>query len=385
MEKTPQNNHYVRTPLFSVGAPHWAVKLIITGIALLLFQIPLYLIDDLSDERQGRNYAVQREISETWGGEQKIQVFPAEEERYRVHLASQIRYRGIYQFLVHQASVEINAVCQKLAKAQEAVVWVSDTDAVELCVIMVDGKPVPFKKEKSSFKFELPAGSSKYDVCMKVRGSGKFKCSSVSVKKSVINISGNWESPSFIGSKLPSVRSISSKGFSAEWIRQNPRVDEEIGVELCIPAGTYQQVQRCIKYSPFFLVVFFFSIIFAELFTKVRIHTFQYLVAACAPVLFYLMTLAFAEKVGFTAGYIISAAVVITMITIYARLFLNKLLPALILGTVIAAGYFLNYTIMRMEDNALLAGTIVFAVVLGVLMALTGKINQRQPKEDPKP
>ena len=137
-------------------------------------------------------------------------------------------------------------------------------------------------------------------------------------------------------------------------------------------------MERCFDYASFFLIVFFFTLLAAELITKVNIHTLQYLVAAVAPVLFYLMTLAFSEKVGFTCGYTISAAVIVAMVTMYAKMFLGRILPALIMGIIFAASYLLNFVILRMEDFALLSGTIVLAVILGVMMALTGKINRKQ-------
>ena len=379
MEETPQNTTPpANSPLISAGTKHWSIKILIIIIALIAFQIPLFLIEELAGDRRDRHKVVQDEITAAWGGEQKIQVFPADKERYDVNLSSQIRYRGIYQILIYSASVRIDAELQNLSNAQNAFVLVSDTDKVEHCTVQVDGKPVAVKKAKTSFKFQLPAGSSKYSVSLKVNGSGKFNCSSGDAKYSTINISGNWKSPGFIGGRLPNSRTITDKGFSAKWIRHNMIPGEEIGVELCLPGGTYQQVRRGINYAAFFLIVFFFSLIFAELFTKIHIHPLQYIIAACAPVLFYLMTLAFSEKAGFTAGYIISAAVIVAMITMYARLFLGKSLPALILGAVFSASYFLNFSIMRMEDNALLAGTAVFALILGTLMILTGKINRKQ-------
>ena len=118
-----------------------------------------------------------------------------------------------------------------------------------------------------------------------------------------------------------------------------------------------------------------------ELITKVNIHPLQYLVSAGAPVLFYLMTLAFSEKAGFIAGYSISAVVIVAMVTMYAGMFLGKILPALIMGAIFAGSYLLNFIILGMEDLALMSGTIVLAVILGVLMILTGKINRKPDNE----
>ena len=117
------------------------------------------------------------------------------------------------------------------------------------------------------------------------------------------------------------------------------------------------------------------TIIAGELLTKTEIHPVQYLVSAGAPVLFYLMLLAVGERTGFGPGYLISAAVIVVMVTAYAGMFLRRSLPALVMGAVFAAGYGVNYFILQMEEYALLSGTAVLAIILGVLMLLTGRIN----------
>ena len=47
-------------------------------------------------------------------------------------------------------------------------------------------------------------------------------------------------------------------------------------------------------------------------------------------------------------------------------------------SSIFAASYLLNFVILRMEDLALMSGTIVLAIILGVLMILTGKINRKE-------
>ena len=65
-------------------------------------------------------------------------------------------------------------------------------------------------------------------------------------------------------------------------------------------------------------------------------------------------------------------------VTMYARMFLGKTVPAVVMGVIFAVSYLLNFMILRMEDLALMSGTVVLAVILGVLMVLTGKINRKQ-------
>jgi len=131
------------------------------------------------------------------------------------------------------------------------------------------------------------------------------------------------------------------------------------------------------NYATFFLIVFFFTLVVGEAVTKTEIHPLQYLIAAGAPVLFYLMLLAVGEKTGFAIAYLVSATVIVFMVTAYAKMFMQRFLPAFIMGAVFAASYIVNYFILQMEDFALLSGTVILAIVLGVVMLLTGKMNQK--------
>ena len=68
--------------------------------------------------------------------------------------------------------------------------------------------------------------------------------------------------------------------------------------------------------------------------------------------------------------------VIVAMVTAYARMFLRRTVPALVMGAVFAVGYALNFIILRMEDMALMIGTAALAAILGVMMLLTGRINR---------
>ena len=372
----PQNQFTPNAPLLSLVNQKWAIKILVIIIALLAFQIPLYMVRELTVERKKNADAVRTDIAQTWGGEQTVKLLPAAAvENITAEVTPEIRYRGIYQTVVYTSKIKINADYQKLASGTTGEIQLSDSKGIKDAAVTVNGKAVPLDK---NLKFQLPQGDSKCEIVLSLRGSSKLLFAP-QAENSHIKVSGTWDSPGFTGDILPEKRTVGKENFSAEWNsgKFNSEV-KTIGVDLCIPAGTYQQVERCFDYASFFLIVFFFTLLAAELITKVNIHTLQYLVAAVAPVLFYLMTLAFSEKVGFTCGYTISAAVIVAMVTMYAKMFLGRILPALIMGIIFAASYLLNFVILRMEDFALLSGTIVLAVILGVMMALTGKINRKQ-------
>ena len=97
---------------------------------------------------------------------------------------------------------------------------------------------------------------------------------------------------------------------------------------------------------------------------------------------FYLLLLALSEHIGFNWAYFISALVIVLMVTGYARMFMGKLKSALNMGVTFAISYAGNFIILQMEDFALLSGTVVMVLILGVLMILTGKINRKQNDND---
>ena len=358
---------------FSLQTKRWLGKIAIILIALVLFQIPLYMVRNLNGNRQSQALAVQSEIADSWGKEQTVQLFPkAFSENISAEIIPEIRYRGIYQAVVYTAKIKITSEYRNLPSDTTGTINISDIKGIIDAQAVINGKDT---KIDNDLKFALPQGDSKCEILLTLRGCGKLLFAPGAQTSSIV-ITGNWESPGFTGDILPETREISNGNFSAQWnIGKFNTAVEHAGVDLCIPAGSYQQLERCFTYATFFLIVFFFTLLAAELITKTYIHVVQYVVAAGAPVLFYLMTLAFSERAGFTAGYIISAVVIVTMVTMYARMFLRRTLPALAVGTIFAVSYLLNFIILRLEDLALISGTIVLAIILGTVMILTGKLN----------
>lgn len=355
----------------------WAGKITLILLALLVFQLPLAMVDHLASERAKKQAGVRREIAKSWGEAQllKYDVSPDNLDIAAV-VTPEIRYRGIYQSVVYTAEVEAKAKFHDGGRAVKF--YLSDAARLQDVNVEVDGKAVSPRISDGVIGVPIAAGNGECRIKLKFRGSESLKFAA-NAKRSRIVLKGAWGSPGFVGDILPDTRKIDKKNFTAEWnITRFAEAKEapEVGVNLCLPAGTYQQVERTMTYATFFLIVFFFTLLAGELITKTDIHPLQYLVASGAPVLFYLMLLAFSEHIGFTAGYAVSAAVIVAMVTGYARMFLGRTAPALAMGGVFAAGYALNFIILRMEDIALLAGAVVLAVVLGVMMLITGRINR---------
>ncbi len=209
-----------------------------------------------------------------------------------------------------------------------------------------------------------------------------------------LTLKSSWPHPSFTGGFLPASREVSAAGFTAEWkineinrsypqywMGREYRFDpgNTLGVALVQPSNPYQQTERVSSYAALFIVIILAAFLIGELTTKIWIHPLQYLFSGLAIIMFYLLLLSMVEHFSFTAGYLISAAAIVLLTTGYAfAIFSGRRTPALLLGAVTALAYALIYTLTRMEDYALLAGSIILLLLLALLMKLTGHLN-RQP------
>ena len=378
-DHSEQQNNYEKLGInFSQLQNNLLLKIVIIIIAICLLQIPLYMIKTLNKSRENNNDTVKQEIYNNWGNKGAISTFRADAVKINAVINPEVRYRGIYQVVIYTADVNIDIDYNNTTEAakEESITFAYDRGIMDIGV-KINDKPINVTLSDAKLRIPMPVGKSHCEVTIKLRGSEVLQFFPDS-PQSQVTITGNWDSPSFVGSQLPASRTIEKDKFTAQW--DFGAFDTSLlkaGVELCLPAGIYQQIDRCFKYATFFLIVFFFTLLVGERLTKVNIHILQYLIASGAPVLFYLMTLSFAEKIGFTLAYITSATIIVAMVTMYSRMFWNKTRPALILGIILAVSYIFNFFVIRMEDFAMLTGTIILAIILGFLMAITGKINQK--------
>ena len=351
---------------------------------LILLQIPLLMVSCQVEKRSERLEEVRQDIARSWGDCQTVKCKDAPDElKADVKISTEMRNRGIYEVPVYTADV---ALTVKYAIAGEkVVVGVSSGKAVQEISASVNGKKVECSLAQNEIVVPVTEGEKiEVAIAMKLRGSRSFVVATTG-KQNKINISGDWADPGFSGSVLPVKRSVDRDKFSAQWnINNFGQYDDSTvaGVNLCITAGSYQQIDRTMKYATFFLIIFFFTLFVGEIMAKQKIHPIQYIVASVAPVLFYLLLLAVTEHTGFAVAYWVSTAVIVLMVTGYARMFMNRMTPALIMGGVFALSYAGTYFILRMEDMALLVGAVILVLMLGVMMLLTGRINQEKDSGD---
>ena len=91
--------------------------------------------------------------------------------------------------------------------------------------------------------------------------------------------------------------------------------------------------------------------------------------------MFYTLLISISEHSSFFKAYIIAAASVLGLITIYSRAILKGFKFPLLVSTSLAALYGFIYVIIQLENYALLVGSIGLFVILAIIMFASRKID----------
>jgi len=208
-------------------------------------------------------------------------------------------------------------------------------------------------------------------------------------KLTKVAINSKWKNPSFTGAFLPDEREITTDGFSAHWkvlhlnrpYPQNFRgavqgiYESSFGVNLIVPVDEYQKSTRSAKYAVMFITLTFLIFFFVQILNGVKIHPIQYIIVGLALCVFYTLLIALSEHIAFKYSYFISSIAIIALITLYAKsIFHNKKLTTLI-ALILTVLYLFIFSIIQMEDYALLMGSIGLFIVLATIMYLSRKID----------
>jgi len=208
-------------------------------------------------------------------------------------------------------------------------------------------------------------------------------------KTSEVSMKSDWADPGFTGGFLPENRQVTSKGFTADWLvthlnRNFPQQwtdkkynthDAKLGVELLIPVDHYQKSMRSAKYAILFIALNFIVFIFIELKSKARIHPFQYSLVAFALLIFYALLTSIGEQIGFNLAYLVSAIAVTSMISWYSFSILHNGRTVAWVTLLQTGLYVFLFTILQLQDYALLAGSIGLFIILAIIMRASQQIK----------
>ena len=104
-------------------------------------------------------------------------------------------------------------------------------------------------------------------------------------------------------------------------------------------------------------------------------HPIQYTFVGFAMSIFYLLLLSLSEHVGFDRAYAVAAGATIGLVTWYWSGIVKGLGQGSLMGSALVTLYGFLYLLLRLEDYALLAGSVGLFIILAALMFMTRKVN----------
>ena len=401
-------------------AKTWGQVQKLSGPALLIPYTEKHVNVDTIINKDG----TEKKVNKTSYSQHTAIVLP-ENLNIKTKLYEKRRKRGIYESLVYTADLNIRGDFKRpniegLSRNIEKIHWdkawlslgISDTRAINqvsslqwadqqadfepgtrITNLLKNGfhAPLQIDAEKEGYSFSLDVN---------INGSDGFYFEPFG-KTTRVGIASNWPHPSFQGSVLPQKREITDKGFTASWsvphlARNYPQmwvIDSQqfdihefsSGVNLFEPVTLYSKITRAIKYGSLFIALTYITFLIFELGIKRRLHLVQYTMIGLAMSLFYLTLLSLAEHILFLPAYIVSASIIVVMISLYVYAMMKKVSRATLIAVLLAGLYSMLYTLLNLEDFSLLVGTGLLLVVLGVLMYLTrntGKNNEEQAEAE---
>lgn len=351
-------------------------------------------------------------------------VFPAQASAL-VKTATEERHRSLFRVPVFQADLKLDATFDLTGvpaaappgaildwSRSEIVVGVSDSRGALADATLSTGERaltlVPAEiaqtistggdqnqSEKLSLFGAKAGGFAKPDTQFKVsstlRFSGAERIAVLAYGKTTHLIAqGDWPSPGFDGGVLPVSRTVSDHGFSAEWslpfiargvCAEGPSDSitgldaSALGISFVEVADPYQSVNRALKYVLLFLGLVFLSYFLFEVTTGKRVHPAQYILVGVGQIIFYLLLLSLAERIGFDYSFLLAGSATVLLLSANARwIFESKVQGARAL-VVFASLYGFIYLLLRLEDNALLVGAIASFLAVAATMYFTRKMD----------
>lgn len=346
-------------------------------------------------------------------------VFLARDLQIDGTLRPERRARGIFNVVVYHAQLKVSgkfAAPDVAALAAESVDWsnatinvgVSDPHGLtQRTTVSVNGREIPMTSGVSNvglFTTGLHA-----DVPLTDRSSGDIPFSLAlelngtrdlhfvpNAQETVVSLNAPWPHPSFDGRALPDTRDVGSDGFVAHWRVQDfarpfpgrwttPGVDPEqlarqasesaFGLALMQPVDIYQQTERAVKYAVLFIALTFLVFFLWEVLHARLLHPVQYTFVGFALCVFYLLLVSLSEHVGFDLAYSLSAGVTTVLIAGYAWSVLEGRKAGASVLAALSALYGFLYLLLRLEDYALLAGSVALFLILAFVMYVTRRMD----------
>lgn len=414
------------------------LKAIGVGVLALLLLIPASMIQSLISERELAFKEVYREVGQKWGYPQTI-AGPIISIPFLVHTLSadnkiittrknayflpeslsvsgniipETRYRGIYKVPVYTGNLKVEGSFKMPDLSQwkidpTKVLWdevtlsvgVSDMRGIRNVLEMNIGDSIHEMNPGNEAKDIVGSGISciidlkalsnlsfSYNIIL--NGSQSLNFIPLG-KQTAVNLTSSWTNPSFSGAFLPVNRNISEDGFTADWVvlnlnRNYPQqwigseysVDSStFGVDFLLPVDHYQKNTRSAKYAIMFIGLTFVAFLLFELISRKKIHPVQYLLVGGALCVFYTLLVSLSEHIGFFWAYTVSSVATIALISMYFFNIIKTKRGTALLTLMLVGLYLFLFTILQLQDYALLMGSIGLFVVISIIMYVSRSVE----------
>lgn len=408
---------------------------------MIVLLLPTFQIRQLIDNRIETQDTVAKEICSKWGESQTIRgpylsipyvekgsTSPGYEGSITIlpnkldikgDISPETRYRGVYEIVVYSSELKISGTFTDMNRVSidrnkydilydraVFVIGINDLRGIEkLNDLDWNGQKSAFKPGKG-YDESVKSGVIAYAKCDPATGSISFNTNIVLKgskylyftpvgSKTDVNIASTWNNPSFNGTFLPDRREITSNGFTANWNilqlnRSFPQVwlnndysmnETDFGIDLLIPIDNYLKTHRSIRYSILFIGFTFLVLFIIEMLYKIDIHPVHYVLVGAALVIFYTLLLSISEYISFNVSFALSSLLTISLIGGYLRTLLKSNRYALLISIMLIVMYALIFTMIQVQEFALIMGSIGLFIILAVVMYFSNKITWNK-KED---
>jgi inner membrane protein len=252
----------------------------------------------------------------------------------------------------------------------------------------------------------LPAGKAaaihEFRIVLSLLGTGRLDIIPAGAATTV-SLASAWPHPSFGGRILPDAGTrISAAGFSATWrtshfatnlaqlhqrcvrSRQCDAFNQHsIAVSFVQPVDLYQTVERSVKYGFLFIGLTFAAFFLFEVLKQVAIHPVQYALIGISLAIFFLLLISLSEHLGFAPAYAIATGACVALNGYYAAHVLKSPRRGAIFALALGALYGLLYVLLRMEDHALLMGSVLVFACVASMMVATRRVDWYSTAAEP--
>ena len=433
------------------------LKLFTIIILMLLLLIPSYMIRSIISERQSLNDQAIKEVSSKWAERQEVtgpiltipilyeyldaKGKPIQETKEWNILPKSLTIsgkinpqklrRGIYEIVVYDSKLnvegefkvpEMDSTHLKEIKFEKAFLTIGVSDlrgiknqinvswldqklgvqpGTKIANIIYSGVTVDLQNLKNSFSKAI-----KFKYSLDLQGSKNLSFTPTGgITK--VNLTSQWNSPSFNGNFLPDSRDVDEDGFNAHWSilqlnRNFPQSwfgklqlnssslptyqmkneghssvfhDSAFGVDLILPIDDYQKSMRSSKYAAMTIALTFLIFFLVEVLTKNKIHPFQYALVGLALCLFYTLLVSITEHSNFNLAYGVSTFGIVLMISCYSLSMLKMKRLTYLIAVMLVGIYVFLFVTLQLADYALLMGSAGLFIILGLAMYFTRNIN----------